>query len=275
MRIFPAKKRLAAGLCAGLMVFCLFSAVKPILAAAAGSITINYGLSGVNFRLYRVADADGGLTTEFKDSGVDVENTTAAGELANYVSSRSISADREDATGTAETAGGKYSVNFSGLAQGVYLVVGESKRVNSSTYTPTSALVLISQTSLSDDTSLNAVVEPKTGIKNNNGGGGGSSITDVTDPVGGGNTDPGIVDIGGEDIDTVNSGNDETVNTVNSAPPGDDTILDDDTVTTVKSAQNPIGSRLPQTGQLWWPVIALSAAGLCSLTIGVRRRKNK
>ena len=30
------------------------------------------------------------------------------------------------------------------------------------------------------------------------------------------------------------------------------------------------GGKLPQTGQLWWPVPALSAAGLILIAVGVR-----
>lgn len=48
--------------------------------------------------------------------------------------------------------------------------------------------------------------------------------------------------------------------TVTYTPPADDVL--------------PEGDRLPQTGQLWWPVPVLAVCGLLSIVIGVARRKN-
>ncbi len=51
------------------------------------------------------------------------------------------------------------------------------------------------------------------------------------------------------------------------------------TLTNTKPGGNPPddtkpdnGTKIPQTGQLWWPVPVLAFAGLVSLIIGLRRR---
>ena len=50
----------------------------------------------------------------------------------------------------------------------------------------------------------------------------------------------------------------------------DDEDLDEDTM--IDDEDVPLGP-LPQTGQLWWPVPILAAAGLLCLTLGVRMRR--
>jgi hypothetical protein len=285
MKIFPVTKGMQSGLCVFLMAFCLFLTVTPVWAAekedavevtGPGSITVHYVLPDTTFRVYLVADVSGELNSKFAGSGVsDLSVTKAAELLTNYVNENNIAATKaETVSATAETEGeykGSYSAVFDDLPVGVYLVVGEIKTSGGYYYTPTKALLLIAKTSISDDTSLNAVLNatvipkyemspvPPTGS---------SPIGDNTvDPVTE-NPPDDIVDIGGDSVDQINEGNDtDTVNTVNSSP------LGDDTVTTVKNAQPRLGAGLPQTGQLWWPVFVLAAGGLSSLTIGVRRRK--
>ena len=48
------------------------------------------------------------------------------------------------------------------------------------------------------------------------------------------------------------------------------------TTTTTTTTATPESSeeKLPQTGQLWWPVLPLAGGGLLLLTIGLRRKDN-
>lgn len=55
--------------------------------------------------------------------------------------------------------------------------------------------------------------------------------------------------------------------------PGEDTPPDSPP-TTPPGTTPPPGSKLPQTGQLWWPVPILACAGLVFFVIGLVRRRN-
>jgi hypothetical protein len=294
MTIFSKTKRRLPGLCAALIVLCMLSTAAPVYAAVTGSITIEYVLSDAAFRAYKVADISGNLTKEFQDSGADIKNITNASNtqtaielLATYADSNNLTADRTGTTQAVEKEDGTTygRLVFDNLEPGVYLVVGDSKVSGSSRYKPASSLLLVAQTQIEQegddswraalDATLNAVEKGKYSVTSTGGG----YYSGTTDPVGGNNND--VVDIGGGDVDTVQdgSGGEETVNKVNSGLP-DDTDLDDESVDTVNKVNTVntvntglLGSSLPQTGMLWWPVAALSAAGLILLTIGIRRRR--
>jgi hypothetical protein len=285
MKKNPKTKRMLPGLCVALIVLCMLSTATPVYASVTGSITIEYVLSDATFRAYKVADISGNLTEEFADSGVDVKDIANASDtqdaintLATYASRNNLTADRTGTTEAVEKEDGTTygKLVFDDLEQGVYLVVGDRKASGGSYYTPASSLLLIAQTQIEQegdswratlDATLNAVEKDKYDTSTI---GGGYYPPNTTDPVGDDNND--VVDVGGGDVDTVQDGNGEedTVNKVNSVSPGD-TDLDDESVDTVNTGL--LGSGLPQTGMLWWPVAALSAAGLISLTIGIRRRR--
>jgi LPXTG-motif cell wall-anchored protein len=278
MKIFPVTKRILSGLCVWLIAFCLFPTVTPVWAAENGSITVKYVLPEASFSVYLVADVSGSYNDEFKECTADLSKKDDINTLVNYISDKNIEATDTRNTDKEADKDGKYNVVFENLKTGVYLVTGEPKWSDGTKYTPNNALLMIAQTSLSDDTSLkalydteitlNGLTQPKyttfTPTFTPNEG----SVDNNVDPVGE-NPPDDDVNLGGDSVDQINEGNEtDTVNTVNSSP------LGDDEVTTVKSSQNRLGASLPQTGQLWWPVFVLAGTGLSSLTIGVRRRRN-
>jgi LPXTG-motif cell wall-anchored protein len=281
MKIFPVTKRILSGLCVWLIAFCIFYSVTPVWAAENGteakengSITVKYVLPEASFSVYLIADVSGSYNGKFKDCTADLSKKDDINTLVNYISENNIEAADTRNTDKEADKDGKYNVVFENLKTGIYLVTGAPKWSDGTKYTPNNALLMIAQTSLSDDTSLealydteitlNGLTQPKYTTFTPSEG----SVDNNVDLVGE-NPPDDDVNLGGDSVDQINEGNKtDTVNTVNSSP------LGDDEVTTVKSSQDRLGASLPQTGQLWWPVFVLAGTGLSSLTIGVRRRRN-
>jgi hypothetical protein len=272
MRFFSKMKNLLPGLHVALILLCLLLTTTAVWAQSSGSLKLKYPVSGASFKLYKIADADADgvvtIDTKFKDCNVDITNTdrtaykTAAATLADFIQSNANNFEALQTQSTDDTGW----LAFDGLTRGIYLVVGETKTVNGTTYTPQSSLISIPQTTDEYGTRWDATAELK--------------YSKYTPPPGG--TVPGTPSDsetpGTEDTET---GITDTVNIVKNFSP-EDTETETETeiavtedVTTLKASIVPVGKRLPQTGQLWWPVAALSAAGLCFITVGLKRRRDK
>lgn len=129
-------------------VLCLLIGVLLLpcqaLAAGGGTLTVNYSYDGVAFSIYRVADieADGEyqLSGAFANYSVTIPGKSlrdTAATLKGYVDRDNITAAKTERTSNGTVA-------FSDLAEGLYLVIGDTHTSRDSTYTPVPFLVTIS-----------------------------------------------------------------------------------------------------------------------------------
>jgi hypothetical protein len=265
-------KNLLPGLYVTLILLSLLLTTTAVWAQNSGYLKLYYPVSGASFKLYRIADADADgvvtIDTKFKDCNVDITNTdseaykSAASTLADFIQKNAGNFEALQTQATDDTGW----LTFDGLTRGIYLVIGEVKTVNSTTYTPQSSLISIPQTTAEYGMRWYATAELK--------------YSTYTPPSGG--TVPGTPgNSETEDTETESTETESTnkVNIVKGFYPEDTEteteIAATEDVTTLKSSIVPVGKRLPQTGQLWWPVAALSAAGLCFITVGMKRRRDK
>lgn len=214
----------------------------PVQAAGtgtSGSISIVCPVEGMKLSLYRVADYGTTerftLTGAFSGYSVSLKHSDqtgwqgAADTLANYAVQDGISADAEQVSGTDK------NVKFSGLTRGLYLIAGQkTEKVESGktqVYTPQVTLIALpGEVHETDPYNRTAVL--KYG-KNEKAEAGGSPSSKPAEKVPSENT---------------SSGNPSSENVVSE---------------NVASGET---QKLPQTGQLWWPVpLLLLAAVICLL----------
>ena len=238
-------RRMAAAL--AILLTTLLALCAPALAVApTGSLTLtaSYGttpLVGTPFKLYLVAEPDAAsdfaLCGEFAGSSVDLSDLSTAGKLAQAALDLERWAEEKEIAPLAQqNTDSSGSVSFTSLAQGLYLVGGVTHQQGSHRYQ--SALCLISLPSWDGSTGvweLNATAFPKFERRGTSGG---DSTPTPTEP----------------DTPTPPDPEDQPVDPVE--PP--------DTPPTP-----PVGpEKLPQTGQLKWPVPVLAALGMLLLLAG-------
>ena len=238
-------RRMAAAL--AILLTTLLALCAPALAVApTGSLTLtaSYGttpLVGTPFKLYLVAEpdvaSDFALCGEFAGSSVDLSDLSTAGKLAQAaLDLERWAGEKEIAPLTQQNTDSSGSVSFTSLAQGLYLVGGVTHQQGSRRYQ--SAPCLISLPSWDGSTGvweLNATAFPKFERRGTSGG---DSTPTPTEP----------------DTPTPPDPEDQPVDPVE--PP--------DTPPTP-----PVGpEKLPQTGQLKWPVPVLAALGMLLLLAG-------
>lgn len=134
------------------------------------SLTLNCiyngkALSGMHFRLYRVADASDtavfSLSGDFKNYKVSLKNLDASGwkaaadTLATYIKPDNIQALK------AEAADSNGRINFGTLSTGLYLVAGESVIVGSTIYKTAPFLVSLPSLQKEDTWTYAVTVIPK------------------------------------------------------------------------------------------------------------------
>ena len=238
-------RRMAAAL--AILLTTLLALCAPALAVApTGSLTLtaSYGttpLVGTPFKLYLVAEpdvaSDFALCGEFAGSSVDLSDLSTAGKLAQAaLDLERWAGEKEIAPLTQQNTDSSGSVSFTSLAQGLYLVGGVTHQQGSRRYQ--SAPCLISLPSWDGSTGvweLNVTAFPKFERRGTSGG---DSTPTPTEP----------------DTPTPPDPEDQPVDPVE--PP--------DTPPTP-----PVGpEKLPQTGQLKWPVPVLAALGMLLLLAG-------
>ena len=142
---YKAKFRILAFICLCFLLLTPY-AIPSVQAADDSAVSISFSgsenepMSNVLFRLYRVADTDRQWCEEYADYQIDVDwssdtsISSAAGMLKDY-----IQRDGKDALLESKTnAAGK--ATFSGMDNGVYLLVGESCLKNGNVYYPVPVL---------------------------------------------------------------------------------------------------------------------------------------
>lgn len=241
-------RRMAAAL--AILLTTLLVLCAPALAVApTGSLTLtaSYGttpLVGAPFKLYLVAEPDTAsgfaLCGEFAGSSVDLSDLSTAGKLAQAaLDLERWAGEKEIAPLAQQNTDSSGSVSFTSLAQGLYLVGGVTHQQGGHRYQ--SAPCLISLPSWDGSTGvweLNVTAFPKFERSGTSGGDPTPPPTEPDTPI---PPDPG----------------DQPVNPVK--PP--------DTPPTPPTP--PVGpEKLPQTGQLKWPVPVLAALGMLLLLAG-------
>ncbi|MEE1075704.1 MAG: Cna B-type domain-containing protein [Acutalibacteraceae bacterium] len=281
-----------------LVVMLMFCISQPVMATEEiGSINLSYQVDGVEFDLYRVgtrtAEGDIILTDEFSSYQVDLESEDATATLASYVDS-----DNKKPLVT-EVTDKDYNASFTGLSEGVYLIIGSDKTVNKVTYKAMPVMVSLpywDNDTLVWDLEVNGKYE-KSFI---------STISEISvlkiwKDEGNEKARPEEISVSltqnGEVYETVNLNSknnwkhewtylDEEFNwsvIEQSVPAGYEVSIQQNgknfvitnTYKTTEPPTTPSTPSLPQTGQLWWPIYALAFVGVCFLAVGViRRRKN-
>ena len=294
--------RLLKGVCAGAIAGVML-AVTAVPAAAAITptyptdkgnceININYKdlnekLTKVTARAYQVASVYSGdkgyvyqLTDEFADLKLNEDDANPV-DVATMVTSlidRTVDAQRylnaiyrkittiEDVSHIETTAVFDTSVDAAATGVkltvpewGVYYVYSTVERPNRYSVQP--FLVTITEKNLAGGV-FSVAANPKTSVSTNTtpGGGGNPPSGGKTPPPGNNPPPPGN--------NPPPPGNNPPPDT----PPSDGTVLD--AARDLVPSQVFGANRLPQTGQLWWPVPILCIAGFVLIGSGVYRRKH-
>lgn len=243
---------------------------NPSYAAQRCSLNVKTEQAGMTVYLYRVAEKQAGvyvLNENFQASGADVSgggSREAAITLANFVKAQGIQPYR---TGTGS---GKHVV-FRNLPDGeaLYLVTGDPLTVGGKTYIPAPVLVEAGGAAAEADIKCD-IEEPENPTK----------PTEPTNP-----TSPTRYHDDSDDDDwdptpnkkpTITTAADETV-TITDAETQPETRVEESTAEneTETSTETTVENekKLPQTGQLWWPVGILLSAGAILLVAGLVMKK--
>lgn len=309
------KKRKILRVFALLCALAQLATLTALAAEQKASLTMTCAVDGVSVadvdcRLYRVADVNGTdftLTSQFRDSAVSLSDLTtsalwqtAADSLAVYASA----AENRIAPAAEAKSDENGRIAFSSLDAGMYLAVLTPVTKDRTTYRFSAEMLSLPQWGWKNGAvSYDVTALPK-----------GTSYTAPADTVdvtvlkswNDANTSnrPAEVTIallcGGETYETVTLSADNNWRyTWTGLPAGDEwqvlersvpdgytvaysadgsvfTVTNTSTAKTPVSAGSSTSGKLPQTGQLWWPVPMMAAVGLLLFGAGwcVRRRDN-
>lgn len=268
-----------------------------------GSLNLKYELAGVEFRIYRVADisAEGEYTLSgsFADYQIDLEASdsqklrAAAQSLAAYAAADGITPLAQQKTGEDGT------LKFADLETGLYLLTGTVMTVDDTVYIPTPSLVSMptgDSSSLDYNPNLSIKFETqKKALKE-------CSVVKIWNDKGHEKERPESLKAAlykdgklYEEV-TLNEENGWRYEWKNLSNESEWTVVEKDapkkysvsiekegTANIItnkyiesKPAPSPApsgGGKLPQTGQLWWPVPVLAAAGFMLLLAGAYRKR--
>lgn len=232
--------------------------------------------AGMTVYLYRVAEKQAGvyvLNENFQASGADVSgggSREAAITLTNFVKAQGTQPYR---TGTGS---GKH-VFFRNLPDGeaLYLVTGDPLTVGGKTYIP--APVLVEAGGAAAEADIKCDIEEPENPTNP------TEPTNPTDPSNPTSPTRYYDDSDDDDWDptpnkkpTITTAADETV-TITDAETQSETRVEESTAEseTETSTETTVENekKLPQTGQLWWPVGILLSAGAVLLAAGLVMKK--
>ncbi len=271
-RLFPLTA--LALLCALLLSF-------PITVRAAGetgTLTVSYPLDGTVYHIYQVGSLkNGGIVMDDDFAGVDTSDmAAAAGIMAEMIQRTGIRQPLADA----EVSGG--AAVFTGLPMAVYLVTGEPGEQNGVNYWPTPFLLSIPQSDEDGRYVWDAEVAGKREMD--------MDISVVKRWVGDRVADrPASITVHLV-LDGKDYGDPVKLNYVNkwsytweNLPPKNWYVREDNyprySTVIVKDGNTFVitntWKKIPQTGQLWWPVTALTVAGLSFLCLGMLRRRKR
>lgn len=277
------KKRMS--LSAMLMIISLLMAVILSFSASAktgGRLTLVYDHPGAVFSVYQVSDEQKNLTESFAGYGISLDCTTneewmeLAVKLAGY-------ADRDHVNVTAAGAVEHGAMEFSGLPEGWYLVVGADTKEGTITYKPVPVLVEVVQR-IPVKANIKADQIPDGEEPTNPAGPsdptnpsdptGPSDPTDPSDPSGSEDPSQPSRPSGGGSSGGGSSGS-SVSSTVGASPSAAETIMPFSEETGAAERQNGPGG-LPKTGDrsltvVWVILLVASAIGILVLLIGKKR----
>lgn len=265
-----------------LTVLALLCALLLALPAAAqpqedtGTLTVLYPLEDTLYHIYRVGSLENGDVVFDRDfAGVDTSDlATAAGVMAQMIQQTGIRTPIAEA----RVQGGK--AVFTGLPMAVYLVTGEPGVENGVNYYPTPFLLSMPQTGEDGNYLWTVEVTGKREMDMD------ISVVKrwVGDRVAG---RPASITVHLV-LDGKDYGDPVKLNYANqwsytweNLPPKNWYVREDATprysTVIVRDGNTFVitntWKRIPQTGQLWWPVTALTLAGLGLLCLGILRRR--
>lgn len=268
------------------------------------SVKIEYAkegvaLSNVTFSIYRIADVSPYVEFtpygEFKKYNVDMTDLdseswrTLAYTLDGYVTRDGISADGRGTT----DANGNLVFAGKNMKAGLYLVIGEKCKKGNTVYTSEPFLICLPERNAGDRWEYAAVVKPKVSSEIAPGYDLDLSALKVWKDSSSAKRPKSIqVQLvrDGKVYDTVTLSKDngwkytwKNLERAGNWKVVEKTSLKDYKVTSVRESDtfvitntlakdNAGGGKLPQTGVLWWPCLALLAAGLLCVIAGVYRR---
>ena len=301
LRSLPKVKKFAA-VCL-MMLLCILASFSAFAAEDTGSLTYSYPVDGVEFRLYQVGEIRNSeyiLTGEFADYPIDLTQKTAAETLSAY-----IARDGQEPLMFGQTEDG--AVRFDGLDfGGLYLLEGDTATVDGVIWTP--AAILFSVPSTDDEGNVTTDVTaggkytrtetPRTTI----------TVQKIWEDTGFESVRPARVvaqlrrdgelfaavfltednnwtftwtGLDPDAVWTVTEVEEEGY-TVSIETSGDTVVIVNsrqstpptDTPDQPDTPDNPTPTqRIPQTGQLWWPVGILAVVGIACVLIGLIRRE--
>ena len=273
------KKFLSRLLAAALSIAALVCLAGLAFAAGeTGTLSISYPVEGTIYHIYRVGSLkNGGIVMDDDFSGVDTSDmAAAAGKMAEMIEKTGI---RQELASAAVTGG---SASFRDLPIAVYLLTGDPGLVDGVRYTPTPFLVSVPQTDENNRFVWNVQVVGKKEMD--------MEISVVKRWVG----DTVAARPASITVHLVLDGEDygEPVKlsyanqwsyTWENLPPKNWYVREEPnrryTTTVIKDGNTYIitntWKRLPQTGQLWWPVSVLAIGGLGLLCLGMLRRRKQ
>lgn len=277
MNVLKSNRFVSRGALLLLAVVFLYLSVIPIAGAESlGSLSVSYPIDGTKFHIYSVGSLDGGkivMDAAFRD--VDTSDyAAAAGVMADMVKYENAVPELAVATVT----GGK--AVFRNLPMAVYLVMGDPGEEENVRYWPTPFLLSIPQKDEQGQFVWDVSVAGKKELD--------VEITVVKkwvgDPLsfrpqnitvyltrdGKGYGDP--VELSASNHWTYTWQNlppDEWGVAEESNPRYSVSVSREGNVFTITNTWK----KIPQTGQLWWPVSALALTGLVFLCLGLIRRR--
>lgn len=268
--------RLLAAVLSAAALICL--AGMAFAAGETGTLSISYPVEGTFYHIYRVGSLkNGGIVMDDDFAGVDTSDmAAAAGKIAEMIAKTGI---RQALASAAVTDG---NAVFRDLPMAVYLLTGDPGQLDGVNYTPTPFLVSIPQTDEEGRFVWDVQVVGKKEMD--------MEISVVKHWVGDtATTRPASITVhlvlDGEDY-----GEPVKLNYANrwsytweNLPPKNWSVREEPnrryTTTVVKNGNTFIitntWKRLPQTGQLWWPVSVLTISGLGLLGVGMLRRRKQ
>ncbi len=233
----------------------------PVHAAMTGSIHISYVVTNTKFSLYQLATLDENkqytVNQDFTGKYTVLTEATAD-ELREQASDMKDVVDENDITAymTIETDN-KGEGDFTSLPQGVYLLIGEEFNDGEAIYTPTPTIYYIPMTDANGVTGYKIDAEVK------------YEWNPITPP-------PTITPP--EEPDEPEPEEPEE------PEPEEPETPEEPPVTPPVTPKTPIGTlinilvpkaALPQTGQLWWPILVMVVAGGGMIVVGLHKRKKE
>lgn len=258
---------------------------RASFADSGGGLVLHYGYSNARFYLYQVADQNKQLTGSFAgyDISLDCENNAEWQALALRL--EKIVEEKGLTPWAKQQTGERGDAVFDHLAEGWYLVTGDSVRINGITYQPVAFVVNVTDgiqtkadvkhspvpeepTEPEEPTSPEEPISPEPEEPTNPEEPTSPEEPEKPERPGGSHDHGGGGDSGGDEV--TESSKPEITTIVDQNVPGGGQKTPE--TAEIPEQEVPL-ARLPQTGQLWWPVPLFLGGGCLLILAAVVCRK--